>query len=260
MTFRRLDIGCGPKRREGFFGIDRFPMPGVSVVVDLDTAGLPFADDSFDLIFASHSLEHIADLPFVMSEVWRVGKPGAQVCILAPYFTQGINFANPYHKQSFNEHTPRFWTATRKSKIDPAEFTNHPHAPQWGLIQSDNSLPSFDLRCLRMEFFYFREYRHLTPEEKRKARKKYLDVCDQMMYHLVVFKPPMTEDEFDHLQMDFYMPREMTERLRVERIEAEEDRARAAALAAAAAPPPPPPTPVPAPAPRKGWLARLLGT
>lgn len=258
MTVRRLDLGCGPKRREGFFGIDRFPMPGVSVVANLDETGLPFADNSFDLIFACHSLEHIEDLPFVISEVWRVGKPGAQVCIIAPYFTQGMNFANPYHKQAFNEHTPRFWTATRKTVIDPAEFTNHPHAPQWGLIQSDNSLPSFDLRCLRMEFFYFREYRNLSPEEQRKARKKYLDVCDQMMYHLVIFKPPMTEEDVDRLQMDFYMPREMAERHRIERLDAEEDRAREAAAVKAVAPPPAPPAP--AQAPRKGWLARLLGS
>jgi SAM-dependent methyltransferase len=248
LTVRRLDIGCGPKRRPGFIGTDRFPMPGVSVVADLDAAGLPFADDSFDLIFACHSLEHIEDLPFVMSEVWRVGKPGAQVCILAPYYTQAVNFANPYHKQVFNEHTPRFWTASPRTRIDPAEFADHPHAPQWGLSQSDNSRPGFDLRCLRMDFLYFREYRSLSPEEQRRARKKYLDVCDQMVYYLAVFKPPMTEDDLDRLEMDFYDSPEMIERRRVERLQEAEDRARLAAS-----------VPAPALPPRRSWLGRLLG-
>ena len=38
---------------------------------------------------------------------------GAQVCIVAPYYNQGLNLANPYHVQVFNEHSPRFWTAVQ---------------------------------------------------------------------------------------------------------------------------------------------------
>src|SRR5688572_28147865 len=105
---RRLDIGSGSKQREGFVGLDRYPMSGVAVVADLDRGALRFATDSFDLVLAFHSLEHVKDLLHVMRDVWRVGRPGAQVCIVAPYFTAGLNLANPYHKQVFNEHTPRF--------------------------------------------------------------------------------------------------------------------------------------------------------
>jgi len=39
-----------------------------------------------------------------------------------------------------------------------------------------------------MEFFYFPEYRNLSAEQQRAMRKERLDVCDQIMYHLIVWK------------------------------------------------------------------------
>src|SRR5579863_3191375 len=50
----RVDIGCGTESRPGFIGIDRFPLPGVSVVCDLEK-GIPLADGSVDYLLASHS-------------------------------------------------------------------------------------------------------------------------------------------------------------------------------------------------------------
>src|SRR5947207_1577490 len=80
----QVDLGCGRIKLPGFIGVDRFPMPGVDLVADLD-ALLPFASDSVDLIYASHSLEHVRDLSRVMRETYRICKHGAQICIVAPY-------------------------------------------------------------------------------------------------------------------------------------------------------------------------------
>ena len=209
---RRLDLGAGSQARPGFVGIDRFFLPGIHAVADLDAPHLPFADDSFDLVYAFHSLEHVADLMATMKEIWRVSRPGAQLCVTAPYFTMGLNVANPYHKQAFNEHTPRFWTASPESRVDPAEWKQPPLGEIWGLARSDNSDPGFDFRCLRMEFFYFAEYWGLPPEEQRRARRRHLDVCEQILYHLVAFKPPMTEDDLAALKLDLYMPEALAQR------------------------------------------------
>jgi MoaA/NifB/PqqE/SkfB family radical SAM enzyme/SAM-dependent methyltransferase len=208
-TVTRLDLGCGKKKSGGFVGIDRFALPGVDVIADLD-APLPFADNSVDLVFASHSLEHIQDLIRTMQEIYRVCRHGAQVCIVAPYFAQGLNFANPHHKQAFNEHTPRFWTTSRQTgmePMDPADY-QHPQGKLWGLSTNDHSDPGIDFRCLRVQFTYFPEYRHLPPEEQRAARKKYIDVCDQIVYHLLVIKQPTTEDEVEEMakQIEYYEP------------------------------------------------------
>ena len=203
---RRLNVGCGDQNTPEFVGIDRFPLPGVGLLVDLDEAALPFADDTFEFLYAFHSLEHVADLMAVMKEIWRVGKPGARVLIGAPYYAQGLNLANPYHKQVFNEHTPRFWTNCPTSGVDPAEYSRPPQGALWGLASSDHSDPGFDLRCRRVEFFYFAEYWGLPPEEQRAARRRYTDVCEHILYELLVFKPPLTEKEAAEIPMTEFLP------------------------------------------------------
>lgn len=201
-----LDLGCGVVKQPPFIGLDRYPLPGVDVIADLDRP-LPFRDDSVDLVFASHSLEHVNDLVPVMKEIYRVCRHGAQVCVVAPYYQQALNLANPYHKQVFNEHTPRFWTNAPTAPIATEEFI-HPHAAMWGLSESDSRISDLDLRCVRMEFFYFPQYRYLPPEEQRQARQQYLDVCDQIMFHLLVVKTSMDEAEMQHAtaHMAYYEP------------------------------------------------------
>jgi hypothetical protein len=216
----KIDLGCGAIKAPGFIGADRVQLPGVSVILDLNVP-LPFADNSADLIVASHSLEHVRDLTATMQEIYRVCKPGAQLCILAPYSQQGLNYANPYHFQDFNEHTPRFWTTSTHSGVDPAEYA-HPHAATWGLSDSDYSHPDVDLRCVRLEFFYFPAYRDLPPAAQRAARKKYLDVCDQLLYHLVVAKAPLNEADMQQIteNLDYYVPLQVQARRAQDRADA----------------------------------------
>ncbi len=206
----RLDLGCGNAKPFDFIGADRFALPGVDLVLDLDQP-LPFADNSIDLILASHSLEHVIDLMATMKEIYRVSKDRAQVCVVAPYSQQSLNSANPYHQQTFNEHTPRFWTAAQETPIDPQEYY-HPHAASWGLSESDSGSPGIDFRCIDMEFFYFPEYRHLPAQERRAARKKLLDVCDQIVYHLLVVKSPLAEAEMQETlaNIELYEPPQIT--------------------------------------------------
>lgn len=45
---------------------------------------LPFANDSFDLIFCSYVFEHVADPALVTSELQRILKPGGYLCAVTP--------------------------------------------------------------------------------------------------------------------------------------------------------------------------------
>lgn len=182
----RLDLGCGSNKEAGFLGVDRVNLPGVDVVTDLNSP-LPFESDSVDLVYASHSLEHVSDLMATMREIYRICKHGAQVCIVAPYGEQKLNLANPYHIAVFNEHTPRFWSDYPHTPVEAAEYA-HPHAEKWGLARSDNSDAGMDFRLVQLEFFYFPPYRHIPVERQRVCRRERLDVCDQIMYHLIAWK------------------------------------------------------------------------
>lgn len=61
-------------------------MPGVDHNVDL--TNLPFADDTYDCIFASHVLEHIKEDRKALSEIRRVLKPGGLAVLPVPLIAE----------------------------------------------------------------------------------------------------------------------------------------------------------------------------
>lgn len=189
----KIDLGCGYNKQPGYIGIDRFETPDTKIVCDFDK-NIPLEDNTVDYIMASHSLEHASDLILTMEEIYRVCKHKAIVCIAAPYFNTSLNMANPFHKQVFNEHTARFFTSDPVTIISPDEYY-FPHAVEWGLGASDNSNLRMDFRCLKMEFFYFPEYRFMDENDKVKLRRSTLNVVDQILIHLVVVKDQIEQSE-----------------------------------------------------------------
>jgi len=82
---RQLEIGPGKSRLEGFQTLDISAREGVDVVADAG-CGLPFQDNTYDLIYASHILEHI---PWYKTEdtlrEWvRILKPDGTLEIWVP--------------------------------------------------------------------------------------------------------------------------------------------------------------------------------
>lgn len=193
----RVDLGCGKKKQGGFVGIDRFPLPGVDIVADMNM-GLPLADNCVDYLVAAHSLEHVDDVLFTMQEIYRVCKHKTLVCVVAPYYHTSLNMANPFHKQAFNEHSPRFFTTSNWTPVNKLDYVS-PGIPEWGLAESDYSKCTIDFRCLRMEMFYFPQYRQLDENEKRRLRQSLLNVVDTIMYHFLVVKEPVSDEELEHI-------------------------------------------------------------
>jgi SAM-dependent methyltransferase len=85
-----LCVGCHSTseidqfRQSGFnpvVGIDLFSTSPDILVMDMHS--MKFADDHFDILFASHSLEHALDPMSATGEFIRVAKPGALVAIEA---------------------------------------------------------------------------------------------------------------------------------------------------------------------------------
>lgn len=198
--FVKVELGCGVTKNEGYLGIDRFPLPNVDIVADLDK-GIPLEDNSVDVIFCSHSLEHFDNFSNIVSEIYRVCKHKAIVNILAPYYFETVNLANFYHKQVFNESTFRFFATESNTSLDIKDYYN-PHASSWGLASSDNSNHEVNLYTLNVEYFYFPSYVNLSEEEKRNARRSLLNVCDQIYYSLAVNKSKavFTDEEIDELK------------------------------------------------------------
>ena len=100
-----LHIGCGMHKVPGAIGLDITALPGVDVVLDLDKEKLPFPDNSFDIVYAHHVLEHLRNLADVLAELHRVCKPGAIIDIVVPYYTCVGAFGDPTHVRFFTYRT-----------------------------------------------------------------------------------------------------------------------------------------------------------
>ena len=104
----KLNIGAGQTYIPNFINIDISEKADISI--NLGEEKLPFDDDSVDFIFSYHTLEHIPDYLFALSEIYRVLKHGSQFLIGLPYVTlTEYHLVNPYHLHNFNEYSFDFF-------------------------------------------------------------------------------------------------------------------------------------------------------
>lgn len=114
-----LNIGCGRNKLLGAVNLDLnhtadvvFDLEscGKMIVTRTQTAGeaygigegrMPFDDNEFDSVQASHTLEHIRNILPLMQELHRVTKPGGIMMIRVPYGSNHIAFEDPTHVRHF---------------------------------------------------------------------------------------------------------------------------------------------------------------
>jgi SAM-dependent methyltransferase len=103
---RVLDVGCGPKKKVSWAtGMDFVKSVAADVVHDLNDVPWPFPDDSFDVVVASHVLEHVPDMIRVCREIHRVSKPGALIRVATPHYSNPATFTDPTHVRGLSYQT-----------------------------------------------------------------------------------------------------------------------------------------------------------
>lgn len=127
-----LDLGCGAIPRNPFnanavVGLDIINRTSsesnvLFVTANLAIENIPFMDNHFDSVSAYDFLEHIprlvstdrnTDLAFVrlMSEVYRVLKPGGQFYATTPCYPMESAFVDPTHVNFISKNTHKYFTA-----------------------------------------------------------------------------------------------------------------------------------------------------
>lgn len=91
---RFLEIGPGNERIEGFETINIVKTPVTDYVADVQK-GIPFKDETFDLIYTSHFLEHVVwyKVQDVLDDFYRALKVGGRVEIWVP---DGLKIAKAF--------------------------------------------------------------------------------------------------------------------------------------------------------------------
>lgn len=102
----RVEVGSGDHDhwRKGYIHLD-INDNGQDIVWDI-TKGLPFRDNSCEMIYASHCFEHILrpDLINVLNECWRCIKPNGMLWVVVPAYNSASGLIIPHYTQ-FDENT-----------------------------------------------------------------------------------------------------------------------------------------------------------
>lgn len=107
----RLNLGSCDRPFDGYVNVDKFPYPGVDVIVDL-AEEWPWPDSSVDEVLALDVLEHLPTPTHSMNQLWRVLKPGGRAIIEVPT-TDGRGWSQdpthicmpPWNRNSFKYFT-----------------------------------------------------------------------------------------------------------------------------------------------------------
>ena len=130
---KKLDLGCGPGKKEGFYGVDRIAFPGVDLVLDFGKGSWPWADNSIEEAHSSHTLEHLTNLQekwervTFFNELYRVMKPGGKCSLTIPHWASNRYYGDPTHKEPFSE--MGFYYLDKNWRAQNAPHTDIQHNP-----------------------------------------------------------------------------------------------------------------------------------
>lgn len=92
----KLNLGCGNKSVPGFTGVDKYHCEAVEIIADIEKR-LPFDDETIEEVIMDNVIEHIFDIPKLISEISRICLKGATVTIFTPHFASHASWRDPTH-------------------------------------------------------------------------------------------------------------------------------------------------------------------
>jgi predicted SAM-dependent methyltransferase len=97
------------------------------VALHADLCRLPFRDESLDVVYASHVLEHIRDDAHAIAEIWRVLRPGGMAVLPVPLVgrtTVEYGEANPHEWGHWRAPAPDYFDRYRERFREVREYAS----------------------------------------------------------------------------------------------------------------------------------------
>lgn len=135
MEIKKLNLGCGKDYKEGWVNLDFNTFIKADVYHDFNK-GLPFEDNSFDIVLAKKSLEDVSDINKLIEEIWRVLKPDGLFKFHVTFAGSIFDYHYLHHKQRLIPRTfdvfigatslNKRWGYTTKARFKKKKVTVRP--------------------------------------------------------------------------------------------------------------------------------------
>ena len=106
---KRLHLGCGKHPKPLYTNVDKYKLPGVDVVHDLDVLPWPFDTETHDEIVGIDIIEHVVNAVGFMNECARILKPGGILNLRTCYYLSKNAFTDLDHKHFPTDESFDYW-------------------------------------------------------------------------------------------------------------------------------------------------------
>jgi SAM-dependent methyltransferase len=97
----KLNLGGGLRPLHGHYLLDLVDLPGVDAQADLNQPLDKLPTGSVEAVHCRHLLEHIDNFLPLLEELHRVVRPGGEIDIRVPHFSNPYGYSDPTHVRFF---------------------------------------------------------------------------------------------------------------------------------------------------------------
>lgn len=194
-VFKRLNLGSGLNKLEGYHNVDINGKTSPDEVVDLNQFPWPWKDGSFDHIVAKDILEHLGesseDFIKVIKEMYRISHNGAIWEIQAPHWRCDVALDDPTHRRAI---TPGMFHLFNKNRLAEKARRKDSDSP----LAFDHDV---DIELCDMQFQYLPMWIEqiqkgtINEEQLNFALNHYNNVAISATYLIQVHKPGRVDDK-----------------------------------------------------------------
>ena len=116
---KRLNLGCGFDKREGWVNADNFSECGPDLFLDIRQTPWAIADNEYTHVLMKHVLEHVGqtfeEFSRIVQELYRITAPDGTVEIHVPHYRHDTWWSDPTHVRAF---TPLTFEMMSKRRND----------------------------------------------------------------------------------------------------------------------------------------------
>jgi len=187
---KKINLGCGYMKLDGYLNVDASEFVEPDQVVDLQQVPWPYEDDEFQHIVAKDILEHLGNdkhsLVDIVKEMYRVSENGAVWEVQVPHHRSDHAWDDPTHKRPITPGT--FKLFNQKNIVEGMEIG-----------RSDSTLAielGIDIDVCDVKYHYVGKWiemlrdKQITEEQLEFALHTQSNVAESTVLLLQVHKPP----------------------------------------------------------------------